>query len=161
MDIERLKRLIENFRAVYGYNIDKIAEITGVSRATIGRIEQGVANPNWETINKIYDGLNTYAVNNDHLDFLKFEGVSSLEEFNNIINFNEYMLNTLNYDFRLDRSYPWGTVMIISDKEQKVFFNVKPNDLKRIMNKTFEYYEKLILEEYPFDIFSKNENTQE
>lgn len=53
--METIKTRVKEYRKSTGYSFDDIASMTGVSRATLSRIERGEANPTYKTIKALLD----------------------------------------------------------------------------------------------------------
>ncbi|GAB7388774.1 helix-turn-helix domain-containing protein [Bacillaceae bacterium] len=54
----RIARNLQRIRKSRGLSLDKVAELTGVSKAMLGQIERGESNPTVTTLWKIANGLN-------------------------------------------------------------------------------------------------------
>ncbi len=147
---EEVQRAIETIRASYKLNLDDLATLTGVSRATIGRVEQGVGNPTDDTLNKIFNGLNNYVIDRMLLN-LYSQTIESGEEFADLLKFHRIFLDELGYELLLNVLNLNDTPMQITTENKKVSFLALPKDLKDIKEKVFNYYKKVFFEKYPFD----------
>lgn len=58
MKIEELGELIKHRRRVLGLTIRDLADLTGMSKTTISKIERGVGNPTFEVLQNIFEYLN-------------------------------------------------------------------------------------------------------
>jgi transcriptional regulator with XRE-family HTH domain len=58
MKIEELGNIIKHRRKVLGLTIQRLAELTEMSKTTISQIERGKSNPSFEVLQKIFEYLN-------------------------------------------------------------------------------------------------------
>ncbi len=58
MKIEELGKLISHRRKVLGLTIRDLADLTGMSKTTISKIESGYSNPTYVVIQNIFEYLN-------------------------------------------------------------------------------------------------------
>jgi transcriptional regulator with XRE-family HTH domain len=81
-------RNLYDIRKKKNLSLDKVAELTGVSKPMLGQIERGLSNPSVALLWKIATGLNvsfSYFIeeNNDEIRYIHFEDVHPLYEYNN------------------------------------------------------------------------------
>lgn len=134
---------IKQFRINNNLTLDRLAQITGVSRATLGRIENGISNPTTKTIQHITNGIVAYSYEiaskeNVYLDF----SIYSPEELASILEFNQMFLG-----YRKSE-------LFIGDSELEIVSNdgestkLSYSDLKELMDTTINSYfnelEKLV-----------------
>ena len=58
MKIEELGKLIKHRRKVLRLTTRELADLTGMSKTTISKIESGVGNPTFEVLKNIFEYLN-------------------------------------------------------------------------------------------------------
>lgn len=144
---EGLTKEVKQFRLNYNLTLEEVAKITGVSKSTLGRIEQGIANPNKSTVDKILDNINEYIF--EKILSGEVEGYKetlSAEEFDKIVKFNEYFLNIINYTLELtNRGFEvWNN----PEYEHYQGIRVDIIELYNIMVRMISHYENLIIKEF-------------
>ena len=58
MKIEALGKTIKHRREILGLTIRDLADLAGMSKTTISKIERGVSNPTFEVLKSIFEYLN-------------------------------------------------------------------------------------------------------
>ena len=78
---------LNTFRKSKGYSLDKVSEMTGVSKGMLGQIERGETNPSISTLWKIANGLHISSTSlleakSDELVIIKKKEVAPITEHN-------------------------------------------------------------------------------
>lgn len=54
MDIKKIGEILKERRVILSMRQEDLSELSGVAIRTIRHIEQGIANPSFETLNKLF-----------------------------------------------------------------------------------------------------------
>ncbi len=132
MDIE-ISEKIKQFRMNNNLTLDKLAQITGVSRATLGRIESGLSNPTMKTVNQIEAGMIEHYMKEEFPD-LDTSVYYSNDELASLFQFNSSFL-----DYRNAKLSVCDSGLEITSKNAESV-NVTLSDLNDLMNSTINSY---------------------
>ncbi len=139
---------IEQFRRNNNLTLEDLAEITGVSKATLGRIEQGIANPRPDTIIKIRSSIDEYIVERllKGLDVgFDYYSPSDVRE---ILEFNKYFLEKSECALVVKDS----SIEVLRRFDEDIYFGyrVTLQELESIMNDVMQSYHSVLNRRLPF-----------
>ena len=143
MDIQQK---LKQFRLNQNLSLDDVAEITGISKATLWRIETGDSNPTQKTIDKINSGIAKWNVEQIIWGFKDPDDPSfdryTADEAQDILEFNKYFLSELDLELKL------------SDNSVEVWagdagYRVSIGDLRLIKEQVVKQYAAIFNERFP------------
>ncbi|MBO8170267.1 MAG: helix-turn-helix transcriptional regulator [Bacillaceae bacterium] len=114
---QKIGSRLKQIRQMRGLSLDKVSDLTGVSKAMLGQIERGVSNPTVSILWKIANGLKvsfSYFVEEDEpaVTMVSLSGVSPIMESD-----GHYKVYPL-FPFKPDRQFEVYTVQLDANSQQ-------------------------------------------